>query len=149
MDDRKNNRPTLSDGEIEKRPSMGRRSLLRRSLGVAGVGAAMSVGLMSTTASAAVTDNDNGSNADPGGNGRGFCRAGTSGVTDRDDGNTADPGGNGRGAQAQQRSGYTDSDGGAVTDPGGSGRGPSRSSSSGMTDADGGNCTDPGGNGRG
>lgn len=148
MDKKNNDKSALSEADIKSGPSLGRRSLVKSSAAIVGVG--VIGGLAVPTSSAlATTDSDNGNVTDPGGRGRGYCRAYQSGVTDRDQGNISDPGGNGRGGSGQQMSGVTDSDNGPWTDPGGNGRGNSRAYSSGYTDSDtGGVCRDPVGNGR-
>ncbi|MBF9049634.1 hypothetical protein GTA62_00625 [Roseobacter sp. HKCCD9010] len=144
MSDKDDKKPSLSDSDIIT--SVSRRGMMRGA-GTAALGATI-VGVSAGTAEAG-TDNDNGAITDPGGRGRGYCRAYGSGVTDQDNGTWRDPGGNGRGDGRQQRAGYTDRDNGSWTDPGGAGRGNPRNAASGITDADGGNCSDPGGNGRG
>ncbi|RMA43209.1 hypothetical protein D9R08_06195 [Rhodophyticola porphyridii] len=144
VNDKQDGRKTLSDSEIST--SVNRRGILRGA-GTAALG--VTIAGVGTSRAEAGTDNDNGAITDPGGRGRGYCRAYGSGVTDQDNGAWRDPGGNGRGDGRQQRAGYTDRDNGTWTDPGSAGRGVPRNAASGVTDADSGNCSDPGGNGRG
>jgi hypothetical protein len=95
-----------------------RRSFLRRIGATASLGA---LGVVTGTgaARAQVTDRDSGSNADPGGQGRGGRRRTVSGITDSDGGATADRANYGRGTPggAGSGTGCSDNDGGASADP--------------------------------
>jgi hypothetical protein len=113
-------RVSLHDDDIATMPTMGRRAVL------AGVAATATLGGLGIAArpARAVTDNDTGPHADPGGQGRG-----RTGITDRDQGPGSDPAGGGRGARGGGRvpnrgerpTGYSDQD---PTDPAGYGATP-------------------------
>ena len=89
---------TLTDDEIETRPTLGRRSFLLAAVGApAALAACVPAGPVSTGGGTGWTDTDNGSTTDAAGYGRGPHRTNYSGMTDADTGGFVDSPGYGRG----------------------------------------------------
>ncbi len=163
---------TLTDADIETKPEEGRRSVLAI-VGATVLGAASKAlggcivaqpqpqvvqaqpvqggqTVVVQQGQTGITDNDQGTYADPVSNGRGGMRGMVTGITDGDSGTISDPVNQGRGHWGRGgATGLTDSDAGSYSDPVSNGRGTSRLGYTGLTDGDGGQWADAVGHGRG